>query len=800
MHRTIPIGLAAILLLIAVRTTDGAPEPTAAAVLARFVEATGGRAAHERITAEIVRGRFVLAQVGVEGSFTLTRAAPNRSRLVLEIPGMGTAEEGTDGEIAWQSGPGSVRALHDPERAEVILRAAFHFDLRLEELFAQIEIAAAEPVNGRPCHVVRCATPDGFSVTRWHDVESGLLLKQVIDGSGPLGRIASEIVYDDYRDVGGIRVAHRLRQASQGQTLEFTVEAVELDPVLPDDAFAVPAAVTAALALAPPQPAEVEWLRANVIPFDTVLAGNGFADLEPFRDVVGDARIVSLGESTHGSREIFQMKHRLLEFLVSEMGFTIFSIEANMPEAYRVNDFVARGEGDPADLITGMYFWTWRTEEVLDMVRWMRRFNETRPEGDARGVHFTGFDMQFPDVAQAEVADFAEEVNDPELTALVRALPAPLSAVGRIEPGFASATATFPAAAAAGRRVVFRGLIRTRGVDGWAGIWWRADGRDGPIAFDNMQARAPSGDTDWAPYEISLDVPADVVNVNFGCLLSGAGTAWFDALEIEVDGAPFAGSGDLFDLAFEEPQLRGFSMGSPGYDVAIVGDVAQQGRGSLRLASRPLPGLAAAAAATRDAVARLHRHLADKRGDYAGAGGAAAVDWAIQNARILEQYMEMTRGNFAARDAGMAENVRWILEQNPEAKIVLWAHNGHVSTQHPWMGAHLERWYGDGHLPVGFATARGTYTAIGEGSLGEHPLQPPPPTSIEAFFVATGRPRAILDLRRSAAGDWLHAPRPFRSIGALAQDQQFAEQDVTMLFDVLVYIEETTAAIQIGAR
>jgi erythromycin esterase-like protein len=59
----------------------------------------------------------------------------------------------------------------------------------------------------------------------------------------------------------------------------------------------------------------------------------------------------------HGSREFFQLKHRMLEFLATQMGFTIFSIEANMPEAYKLNDYILRGEGDPAKLIKGMYFW-----------------------------------------------------------------------------------------------------------------------------------------------------------------------------------------------------------------------------------------------------------------------------------------------------------------------------------------------------------------------------------------------------------------------------------------------------------
>ncbi len=121
-----------------------------------------------------------------------------------------------------------------------------------------------------------------------------------------------------------------------------------------------------------PADVEIDWVKDNAIPFKTVEAGNGFVDLQPLKELIGDARLVSLGESTHGSREIFQMKHRLVEFLASEMDFTIFSIEANMPESYRVNDYVLGGEGDPQELIGGMYFWTWNTEEVLEMVRWMR--------------------------------------------------------------------------------------------------------------------------------------------------------------------------------------------------------------------------------------------------------------------------------------------------------------------------------------------------------------------------------------------------------------------------------------------
>jgi erythromycin esterase len=156
------------------------------------------------------------------------------------------------------------------------------------------------------------------------------------------------------------------------------------------------------------------WLKRNYIPLSYVKAGNGFDDLTALKGLVGDARIVSLGESTHGSSEIFSMKHRMLEYLVKEKDFTIFSIEGNMPEAYALNQYVLEGKGDPKKLLAGMYFWTWYTQEVLDMVEWMKKYNETA----IKKLRFTGFDMQVADVAAKVVREYLN-TNDPGLLSIL---------------------------------------------------------------------------------------------------------------------------------------------------------------------------------------------------------------------------------------------------------------------------------------------------------------------------------------------------------------------------------------------
>jgi len=134
------------------------------------------------------------------------------------------------------------------------------------------------------------------------------------------------------------------------------------------------------------------WIKSNAIPIRTVIAGNGFDDLQPLKKLIGSAHLVALGEATHGTREFFQLKHRMLEFLVSEMGFTVFGIEATMPEAFDVNEYVLTGKGDPAKALASLYMWPWNTEEVLDMIKWMRSYNADALHTEK--VKFYGFDMQ----------------------------------------------------------------------------------------------------------------------------------------------------------------------------------------------------------------------------------------------------------------------------------------------------------------------------------------------------------------------------------------------------------------------
>jgi erythromycin esterase-like protein len=559
-----------------------------------------------------------------------------------------------------------------------------------------------------------------------------------------------------------------------------------------------------------------DWIRANAIRLATVESGHGFADMQPLKAVVGDARVVSLGEATHGTREFFQLKHRMLEFLASEMGFTIFSIEANMPEAYRLNDYVLKGTGDPVQLLKGMYFWTWDTEEVLDMIRWMRAFNAS---GKGR-IEFTGFDMQTPTVALQNAAAFVTRY-DPTYALtwqttssdVTRAASAPASSSSGA-PSFGLLNGMIPAGAVAGKKVRFSGFIKTEDVkNGYAGLWFRANSASGVVAFDNMQNRGATGTADWKQYVIDLSVPATVTNIVFGALMPGSGRAWFDDFAVEIDGQPYSDAS--FDYTFESPGLNGFMGGGNGYRVELDSSVAHSGKQSVRMTSAPAPAAPSGPSVDfRAVIAELKdaaTHLETGRAGYRAAGaGDDDVDWAIQNVRVALQSLQM-KTNEVSRDRSMANNVKWILDRNPKAKVVLWAHNGHVATgggfmsaSNPSMGGVLRQMLGRAMCVFGFAFNQGSFQAVPQngGALKDFTVSPLAGDSLDATLATASIPVFAIDLR--GAPDWFKTPRRSREIGAVYPDgvpEAFAMSVIAPdAFDAMLFVESTTAAKKNPAR
>jgi protein-L-isoaspartate(D-aspartate) O-methyltransferase len=116
-------------------------------------------------------------------------------------------------------------------------------------------------------------------------------------------------------------------------------------------------------------------------------------DLEPLLRRIGDARVVLLGEATHGTSEFYRMRERISRELIERRGFSFIAIEGDWPDAARVDHYVRHAEYRPSEWTAFARFpvWMWRNEEVRGFVDWLRSHNTDLDPG--RRVAFHGLDL-----------------------------------------------------------------------------------------------------------------------------------------------------------------------------------------------------------------------------------------------------------------------------------------------------------------------------------------------------------------------------------------------------------------------
>ncbi len=104
------------------------------------------------------------------------------------------------------------------------------------------------------------------------------------------------------------------------------------------------------------------WLRRTAVRIGLLEPGSGLTDLQGLKAMLGRATVVGLAAATHGTREFFRLKHRLVEFLVREMGFTAFALESSHAAGERIDAYLMDGNGRAA-VLTDQGYVAWDTKE-----------------------------------------------------------------------------------------------------------------------------------------------------------------------------------------------------------------------------------------------------------------------------------------------------------------------------------------------------------------------------------------------------------------------------------------------------
>lgn len=215
---------------------------------------------------------------------------------------------------------------------------------------------------------------------------------------------------------------------------------------------------------------------------------------------------------------------------------------------------------------------------------------------------------------------------------------------------------------------------------------------------------------------------------------------------------------------------------------------------------------------TRDTLTALLDRFDAEKDDYIRR--SSRQEWVM-----ARQYMALVRqaeakiadsgdGGRAARDRAMAENVKWMLDQEPAGtRIMLWAHNAHVASdgsQHEPMGEYLRSMYGPEFVNMGFVFGRGSFRAFDmtNNQEAEFTLGDPPAGSVDATLAALGMPRFAADLRNLPHGpvaDWFGGERRSRQIGggysAATPGVWIQPMRPVRAFDFLIFIARTTPSV-----
>ena len=162
----------------------------------------------------------------------------------------------------------------------------------------------------------------------------------------------------------------------------------------------------------------IEALQNELVPLTTNPLSWSDNELT-FLDPLAARSIIGLGEATHGTSEFFQAKFRIFKYLVENHDFKILAIEADFGESILINDAIQRSAtNEIEDLMKNqMLFWTWRTEEVKQLLEWMSEFNNGKSEEDK--IHYVGFDCQFNRYHPDMVRDYLVDTDAPFLSSAI---------------------------------------------------------------------------------------------------------------------------------------------------------------------------------------------------------------------------------------------------------------------------------------------------------------------------------------------------------------------------------------------
>jgi hypothetical protein len=206
--------------------------PEAGTIIARYIEAVGGKDALLKTVSRHIRGTFSIPAQGMEGSLEMFRSIPNKLLIRVNIPSMGEMAQGFNGQVGFTSNPMQGASLLEGNQLKQIGETAdFYTELHRAEKFTSMETVELTEFQGKPCYRVKLVTKTGREYAEFFDQQTGLLAGDVGEQEIPGGTAEQITVYSDYKRFGDLLLP--TRTATRIMTFEqvMTFESVEFNTV-----------------------------------------------------------------------------------------------------------------------------------------------------------------------------------------------------------------------------------------------------------------------------------------------------------------------------------------------------------------------------------------------------------------------------------------------------------------------------------------------------------------------------------------------------------------------------------------
>ena len=205
-------------------TAESFPSPKE--LVDKWIRVSGGKANWEKVRSMDQKGTFSMPAMGIKGKVEILMQAPNLMRSNIEIPGIGTINEGFNGTTAWSINPMTGPTIKEGmELVQAKRSSSFKNQMDPLQAFESSKTIGKASFNGRECWAVEAKGKDGISKL-FFDIETGMSSGMSMIADTPQGQLEVTVKTEDPKQFGELKLNSKMTISAMGQTQEITIESI----------------------------------------------------------------------------------------------------------------------------------------------------------------------------------------------------------------------------------------------------------------------------------------------------------------------------------------------------------------------------------------------------------------------------------------------------------------------------------------------------------------------------------------------------------------------------------------------